>query len=267
MKNRTLFRLVSALLALVLLCAASAALADTVVTLDDDVDYDAGYTRISWKVEGDDLSKYKVYVEATDNGPSPQTKFLGGTAKNSKHYVKVTNMIPGKSYTVYVTDNDGNILAKRDYDMPEPEIFEDGKLKDTSIKISLEPRRLKKGDQAKNAKKIDGFSAKEITKAVEKDNYLYGVKYSMKMPQLGHERTFLLTLAFESPNGYLMVVSAENMTYEYVARGYQTIWYYILGTNYFPAMLKTTGTIETGKYKTYMFLDGMLVNENKFTVK
>lgn len=262
MKNRMLPRLAAALVALALLCTAASALADS-VTLADTVDYRDGYTTISWS--GDAASNYEVYVEAINNGPSEQTRFYGG--KTSRNSIQVKNMIPGKSYTVYVTDSSGKVLGKRDYTMPEPAVFVDGKLKNTSIKISLEPRRLKDGDPPKKAQKLSQFKASEIQKCTEEGTYSFGVKYSMKMPQLGHERTFLLTLAFESPNGYLMVVSAENMTYEYVARGYQTIWYYILGTNYFPAMLKTTGTIETGKYKTYMFLDGMLVNENKFTVK
>ena len=262
MKNRMLLRLAAALIALALLCPAASALADS-VTLADTVDYRDGYTTISWS--GDAASNYEVYVEAINNGPAQQTKFSGG--KTSRNSIQVKNMIPGKSYTVYVCDSGGTILGKRDYTMPEPTVFVDGKLKNTSIKISLEPRRLKVGDPAKKAQKLSQFKASEIEKGTAEGSYYYGVKYSMKMPQLGHERTFLLTLAFESPDGYLMVVSAENMTYEYVARGYQTIWYYILGTNYFPNMYKTTGTIESGRYKTYMFLDGMLVNENKFVVK
>ena len=262
MKNSLFTRLAAVLVTLVLLCSAASALADS-VTLADTIDYRDGYTTISWS--GDAASSYEVLVEAINNGPAVQTRFSGGTT--SRNSIQVTNMIPGKSYTVYVCDSLGTILGQRDYTMPEPTVFVDGKLKNTSIKISLEPRRLKVGDPAKKAQKLSQFKASEIQKGTEESAYYYGVKYSMKMPQLGHERTFLLTLAFESPNGYLMVVSAESMTYEYVARGYQTIWYYILGTNYFPNMLRTTGGIESGKYKTYMFLDGMLVNENKFVVK
>jgi hypothetical protein len=191
--------------------------------------------------------------------------FYGGKATGNS--VTVDNMIPGKSYRITLTNSSLLPLDQHDYEMPAPTVFEDGKLKDTSIKISLEPRRLKKGDEPKKAKKLSSFTVKEITKGIEDDTYWYGVKYSMKMPQLGHERTFFLTLAFESPDGYLMVVSAEDMTYEYVARGYQTIWYYILGTNYFPNLYKCVGEIPKGQYKTYMFLDGMLVNQNKFKVQ
>ena len=265
MRNGTIARLAAVLLFLVLLCAASAALADTTVTLSDRVDYDAGWTTISWDVAGDELDEYDVYIKAINNGSATQTTFYCGDTKN--HSLKADNMIPGKSYTVYVTDSEGRIYDSRDYEMAEPTVFVDGKLKNTSIKISVEPRRLKKGDPAKKAGKLSQFKASEIEKGIDEDAYYYGLKYSMKMPQLGHERVFFLTLAFESPDGYLMVVSAENMTYEYVARGYQTIWYYILGTNYFPNMLKTTGGIETGKYKAIMFLDGMWVNDTNFVVK
>lgn len=253
-----------ALMILALLCVTSAAFAASDVKLADTIDYSDGHTTISWT--GDDGGTgYEVFVEAINNGPSKQTMFYGGKATGNS--VTVDNMIPGKSYRVTLTNSSLLPLDQHDYEMPAPTVFEDGKLKDTSIKISLEPRRLKKGDEPKKAKKLSSFTVKEITKGIEDDTYWYGVKYSMKMPQLGHERTFFLTLAFESPDGYLMVVSAEDMTYEYVARGYQTIWYYILGTNYFPNLYKCVGEIPKGQYKTYMFLDGMLVNQNKFKVQ
>ena len=262
--RKTHFLFAFALLILALLCATSPAFAASDVRLADTIDYSGGHTTISWT--GDDgRTGYEVFIEAINNGPSKQSVFYGGKTKGNS--ITVNNMIPGKSYRVTLTSSTLLPLDQHDYEMPAPTVFEDGKLKDTSIKISLEPRRLKMGEPPKNAKKLSSFTVKEITKGIEDEAYWYGVKYSMKLPQLGHERTFFLTLAFESPDGYLMVVSAEDMTYEYVPRGYQTIWYYILGTDYFPNLYKCVGEIPKGQYKTYMFLDGMLVNQNKFKVQ
>ena len=57
------------------------------------------------------------------------------------------------------------------------------------------------------------------------------------------------------------------MEFKRVSGGYQTIWYYMLGDDYFENLYKITGDIPSGNYTVTMFWDGMYVNQSTFKVK
>ena len=263
-------RCISVSLLLVLLtlmvCVPAAAPAETTVTLNNKISYDDGYTKISWEVSGEEASNYNVIVQPTDNGDVEQQKVRVGDT--TKHSLKTDEMIPGKSYKVIIMDELFRTLAEKVYKMPDPVDFEDGKLKTNSVKVSMEPVSLKKGKKRdKSTKKVKELKRSEIEEGIEDDSIYYGVKYTMKMPQLKKEREFFVTIAFESPDGFLSTVVADDLTFARVNGGYQTIWFYMIGDSFFANMYKTTGKIEKGKYQVHLFWDGMWVNTSTFKVK
>ena len=247
-------------LVLVLCCGCASAFAATEVTLKKHLSYNMGRTTIAWDVTGDEPDTYKVTVEVINNGSAKQTRWNVGTT--SSHSIQTTEYIPGKSYEITVSDGDGNVLAKKQYVMDDPVTFEDGKLKNTSIKIKLETRK-RIGDA--DPKKVT-FKAGEIIKNIDDNDIAYGLKFSMQMPQLAHPRSVFVTLAYESPDGYLDVAEAQDVDFDRVNRGYQTLWFILAGRYFFKHLYEATGDIPVGKYTTYLFFDGMWVNTNSFKV-
>ena len=248
-----------------LLCVPAAAPAETQVTLKNTVSYDKGYTKISWDVSGEDASNYIVIIQPVDNGDVDQQMVKVG--ETTKHSIKSVDMIPGKSYKVMVMDNIFRTLAEKVYTMPDPVDFKDGKMTPNSVKISLDPVSLASGKKRdKSTKKVKNLKVKDIEDGLSDDSMAYGLKYTMKMPQLKKAREFFVTIAFESPEGFLSTVIADDLTFDRVNHGYQTIWFYMIGDAFFSNLYKTTGKIEKGKYKIHLFWDGMWVNTSTFKV-
>ncbi len=266
MKKNAKILLLTALAALVLgLCCVSAS-AETSATLSPSIRYDTGVTTISWDVSGTDASTYRVFLQVINNGPAEQS--LWNLGETSTHSMRTTECIPGKSYRVTLTDGSYSILDSRDYTLSEAPIFEDGKLKNTSVKISIEPRRMKSGGNAqKDAKKVNSLKASEIMAALSDGSAYYGIRYQMRMPQLAKGRSFFVTLAFESPDGYLYVEQATDVSFDRVSNGYQTLWWNIAGASFFDRLNHTAGEIPAGTYTVYLFWDGMWVNTSTFRVQ
>ena len=262
-KTIALFTLL-ALLATVFACVPRTASAGTSVTLADSVSYSAGITTITWTVEGDALSSYFVIGEALGGDVEQQRVRLGETSVPS---LTTPEFIPGKSYRVYVTDSEFHMLDSREYTMPERVTFEDGKLKNTSVKITAEPVKLAAGGaRNKNTKKIKSLQAGEIMSGLADGSYTYGLKYTMKMPRLAKPRNFYVTIAFEAPNGFLWTEIAEDVTFDRVNNGYQTVYYYMIGDTFFELLNKKAGQIPVGDYQIHLYWDGMYVNTTTFRV-
>ena len=264
MKKTISLCMLLALLATVFACVPLTASAGTSVTLADSVSYSAGLTTITWTVEGDAMPTYYVIGEAL-GGDAPQQRVrLGETSAPS---LATPEFIPGKSYRVYVTDSEFSLLDYKDYTMPDPVTFQDGLLKDTSVKITPEPVRLHAGGaRNKNSKKINALRAGEIMSGLADGSYTYGLKYTMKMPQLAKPRNFYVTIAFEAPNGFLWTEIAEDVKFDRVNNGYQTVYYYMIGDRFFELLNKNAGQIPQGEYKIHLFWDGMYVNTTTFNV-
>ena len=264
MKKRLFICLILALAAV--FCFAAAASAAGTVTISDRVSYSTGITRFSWDVSGADADTYKVYAEVVGNGNSKQLlMYLGET---SNHTFQTKHCVPGLTYQLTIRDGSNNILDQRNVTVPSADIFEDGKLKNTSIKITIEPRMLKAGDMInKDTKKVKNLKAADIMAGIDDNSASYGVKYTMKMPQLVKGRSFFVTIVFESPEGFVYVWYADDMEFERVNRGYQTIWFYMAGSDFFSELYRVTGEVPIGKYNIYAFWDGMWVNKIDFNVR
>ncbi len=264
MKKRIPVFLLSVLLALVCLCAPHSASAVTSVSLADSISYEGGYTTISWDVQGDDIP-YVVYILPINGSAEQQTLRV---AETTEHSARAVELIPGKTYKVIVTDADRYILDSKIYIMPEPVTFEDGKLKNTSVKISMEPRKMPAGgDKKKDTKKLKALKASEIIAGIEDGSTDYGIRYTMKMPKLAKARTFFVTIAFESPDGFMLTEVASEMTYDRVNGGTETLWFYLTGERFFKYLYRNTGTVPAGDYRVDLFWDGMWVNTSTFKVK
>ena len=261
-KKRLFTAVLAALLLLSALPAASAA-GDAV--LSDSVVYDCGMTRISWSVSGSGADTYNVYAQITGSGNVRQALVnLGSTSGTS---LETSSLAPGKEYEITLADGNFRILDTRTYRLAEAPVFQDGKLKNTSVKISTEARKMKAGgNPKKDIKKIGSFKAKDIEAAAENDSEYYGLKFTMRMPQLVKHRAFFVTVAFESPDGFYLVDWAKSVEFERVNRGYETIWLPLAGYNFFRNLYRITGSVPKGRYQIHLFWDGMWVNTVPFSV-
>ncbi len=235
-------------------------------TLKESVSYDTGVTTISWDDAGSGATSYRIYLKVINNGTSETPQwFMGDT---TDHFLQLTECLPGKSYSIVLTDQNGRTLDSREYTLPEAPSFQDGKLTNASVKISMEPRKMAmSGDASKDTKKIKSLKASEIKSGLESQTTVHGLKYTMKMPQLAKPRSFFVTLAFESPDGFLYTWHANDITFDRVANGYQTIWWNIAGTGFFYDLYDFLGDIPTGTYTIYLYWDGMWVNTSTFNVQ
>lgn len=265
MKKHLFCLLAVILLAAALACAPVAASALTMAVPGETVSYDAGYTTITWEVFGDEPSLYIVAVEALGGEGVTQQAVKAGETK--EHSLRTVEMIPGKRYKVYVLDENNTILGSTECQVPDVPDFQDGKMTTKSAKISMEPRRMRAGgDRTKETKKIKKLVAREIEEGLANGTFDYGLRYTIKMPQLAKGREFFTTIALESPDGFLMTAVANNMTFKRVNGGYQTISFYLIGDSFFSSMYKKNGKISTGDYKVYLYWDGMWVNTSTFKV-
>ncbi len=232
------------------------------ITLADNLSYYGGWTTINWT--STDGGSHIIYLEAINNGEAPQDVWnLGTTSANS---IQTQRCVPGKAYRVTVCDEQSYILAEKDYWLPQAPTFEDGKLKNTSVKISTEFRSYP-ASNLENWKKIKSLSSADIISGADSASMYYGMKYQMRMPTLVKPRTFFVTLVYEAPNGFLYVDKAQDITFDKVSGGCRTIWWNIAGVDFFDSLYHTTGVVPIGTYTATLYWDGMWVNTLEFSVR
>ena len=250
-------------LLLVLLLPLSA-MAGTAVVLDSTVSTVNGETTIRWTPGGSPQGEYKVYISAVNPNGSGELIQLAGTTSDT--FLATGLLAPGRTYNVYVTDSENHILGRTAYTMKDVPVFEDGKLKNTSVKISTELRRL--DDSTGKHKKLNSFKASDMEKTLAQDGKIYFcMKYLMRMPQLIKPRDFYVQLVFESPNGYAFTDKAESVSFNRVANGYETVWWDYAGANFFTNLYSQTGSIPSGKYTLTLYWDGCYVNTTTLNIK
>ena len=247
---------------LLILLLPFSAFAGTSVTLNTDVSTSSGQTTIRWAPGDMPSGGYKVYVSAVNPYASEEmVQLAGSTTGNS---LTTGLMVPNTTYKVYVTDTGNRILGTATYTMGSVPTFQDGKLKDTSVKVSTELRRLEKSTQ--KHKKIKAFKSSEMESVLSQGTAYFCMKYLMRMPQLAKPRTFFVQLVFESPNGYTYTDKATDITFDRVSNGYQTIWWEYAGADFFSNLYSQTGSIPTGRYTMTLYWDGCYVNTSTFNV-
>ena len=239
----------------------TAAEAATEVEISSRITYDKGISTIRWDVSGSEESSYHVLATLKNHGSSEQARIYIG--ETSGHSITTSDLVPGEEYEVMIMTLT-NILAVADCKVPEAPVFEDGKLTQKSVKISMEDRVY--NVSTGKYQRVKSLSGKEIAAGLEDGSLYYGVKYQMAMPQLAKPRTFFVTLVFESPNGFLFVDRATDLTFDRINNGKQTVWWEIAGPTYFMRLKDTVGEIPAGRYNVHLYWDGMFVNTSSFDI-
>ncbi len=235
------------------------ALADTSVTLNNSVSTMGGKTTISWTGSAP-AGGCCVMIEALNPSGNGSLLQLAGTSSSSS---VITGMLaPDTTYQVYLLDSSFNILDMHEYTMPSVPVFEDGSLKNTSIKATFELRQ----SNLSRYKKVNSFRASDMVTGISAGSQYPCMKYQMRMPQLAHARTFFVQLVFETPDGCLFTDRAQDVTFDRVNNGYQTLWWDDAGIDFFNSLNSQTGSIPSGVYKIHLYWDGYWVNTSTFTV-
>ena len=256
------FLILTALLALLLPFSAQAG---TTVTLDSTVTTDGGQSVIRW-TPGSSIPEggYRVYISAQNPGGTAELFQFAGTTEGSS--LSTGLLAPNRTYNVYVLNAGNQILGSAFYTMEDVPVFEDGRLKNTSVKITKELRRLDHSTDTYT--KLNSFSAEEMESSqTEGSEIYYCLKYQMRMPQLGKARSFYVQLVFESPNGYAFTEEATDLTFDRVRDGYQSLWWDAAGANFFRNLYTQTGSIPSGRYTMTLYWDGCYVNTTTFDVR
>jgi len=237
------------------------AFADTTVTLDESVMTINGQSTIQWKSDSVPQGGFTVIVGALNpRGSDPLLQMAGQTTGKSL----ITGLLaPEKTYLVYVVDSDFSILDTHEYVMPSVSDFEDGLLTKKSVKVSIE---LRQATSDGTYKRIKSFNASDMNALASGGTGFSCMKYQMEMPQLAYARNFYVQLVFEAPNGYTFTDKAQDITFDRVNDGYQTVWWDYAGADFFDSLYTQTGSIPSGVYTIYLYWDGYFVNTLTFNV-
>lgn len=254
-------KLLTLLLALILFLLPFPSFADSSVTLGEYITPFGGLSRIRWTAEEPSENGYIVIIQSTGRDGSVNVMQLAGQTGETS--LETGLLVPDASYTVYVVDDSFNILDMKDYSISSVPAFEDGNLKSNHIKVSTE---LRQASTDSKYKKISAFNASEMNAMAADGSVFSCMKYQMQMPQLAYARTFYVQLAFEAPNGCFYTDKAEEITFERVNNGYQTIWWDYAGADFFKDLYDQTGNIPSGEYKIHLYWDGYWVNTSTFRV-
>ena len=247
-------------LAMVLLLTFTAA-AGADVTLNETVESYGGQSTIRWTADSVPQGGFTVIVEALN--PRGSASFLQLAGQTTEKSLTTGILAPDKSYKVYVVDSNFDILGTHEYTMPSVPLFEDGLLKNTSVKVTTELRQASSDGQYK---RIKSFNATDMNALASDGTGFSCMKYQMQMPQLAYARNFYVQLVFEAPNGYTYTDMAQEVTFDRVNNGYQTVWWDYAGANFFDNLYRQTGSIPSGVYTIYLYWDGCFVNASTFNV-
>lgn len=254
--------LILSLVLLSLLIVPALSMAEGSAVLNDTVQFGNGYVVVSWS--GSPSAEYDIYYQFLDplNGEEQPQQWDGAGRFNT---YSIGGMVPGHSYGVYLVDPATDlILDYKEYELPGAETFRDGKLKDTSVKVSIDPRKQTADGSVKSVSEI---TAKNIVRDLENGSAQYGFRYTMKMPQLIKNRSFHVQTVITAPNGMIWSTNFGDVTFERVADGYQTLWSNFTGNAIFYYEYDRFGNVPAGKYQVELYWDGMFVNRSTITVK
>ena len=257
-----LFSLILAFVLLFSLVVPTVSTADVSPKLGDYIQFNNGYVTISWS--GDPSFEYDIYYQFLDplEGEEQPQQYDGTGSFNT---YSIGGMVPGHSYGVYLVDPATDfILDYKEYELPEAETFQDGKLKDTSVKVSIAPRKQTADGSVKSVSEI---TAKNIVRDLGNGSAQYGFKYTMKMPQLIKNRSFHVQTLITAPNGMTWSTNFGDVSFERVADGYQTLWSNFTGNAIFYYEYERFENVPAGKYQVELYWDGMFVNRSTLTVK
>ena len=232
-------------------------------SIDPNIEFNGGHTLVRW-TDSDNAAPYTVaYLCADECGSEQQFLAAGGsleTAVTNNQYYELGDLIPGHDYYIVIFDKNSE-MAQTLISLPAAEEFEDGKLKASSVRVSMEPRRYRLENGSIQG--VDRLVASEI--AANAESWLYGVYYEITLPELAYDRDYFVQVALRSPDGFLETVFAGQNVF-----GTGVGWSHYLritGTGFFYDLLGNNGSIPVGDYTAELYLNGMLANTRQFKVR
>ena len=218
-----------------------------------------GRVTVSW-TDSDFRAPYKVLARCESSSDVIHPNYIQAEDVYAT-YCTLNEMVPGRTYTVEVRDSRG-VSVKRTYTMEPADDFVDGKLKASSIKIGIEPRRKTPDQEVTSAKRINALVASDIMN--NRNTYDYGFKYQVRNPQLAKSRYYFTQIVLVAPNGYTEVMVADDVDF---GRDYSGKYWYMLGDWTFDMIQDLNGSLPSGEWAVELYWDGMFVNRSTFTVK
>lgn len=231
--------------------------------ISPDFTFKDGLTTITW-TDSANKGPYTVVYLLVSDSEAQQTVHLADlydeTGTTSKKSFVLGELLPGRTYAVGVFDADQE-LAETEITLPIPSEFEDGKLKASSVRVTTEPRRMKRENGSIGD--IDRLEASTIASTI--GQWLYGLYYEIKLPELARERDYHVQIALIAPNGYCDTVFCKRNVFS-TGTGWMS-YLRMTGATFFYYMLESNGSIPVGTYSAELYFDGMLANVKEFKVR
>ena len=222
-----------------------------------------GIATLSWSDTGNN-GPYDVYWEMDSYECTDQVCYAEYSVRGKQ--LDVYGMIPGQNYYIEIYgENDFSIIET--VRVPSASSFVDGRLKDSSIKTTIEYRYRPNDDtEYKSAKPLDNLKSTTMENGIP-DGKRYGIRYTIRLPQLATTRYFETKKVFRAPNGFYMAEYNGEVEYsDFNNSSGSTRYWYCCGEEFFEELLDCCGYIPTGVYYVDLYWDGMLVNTNSFRV-
>lgn len=217
------------------------------------------------------------WVDSENRGPYRlKAMYIGGTAVQDDSWIMgdeelsttsekqfvCFGLYGGYRYRITVLDGDDN-AATLDVEAPDQGMYKKNGVVASSVKVTIGPRYY----NAKGTVMITkALIASDIEKYIREGTRFYGLRIEREMPAMSGSITPNEVFVFLSPNGFMS-------TYIYSDRNFPTFgsqetWFiYCLGDSFFSKMYELNGSIPTGEYTLQIYWDGMLLNEQTFTVE
>ena len=259
------------LLALILLAQAlvsvlPAARAETSAALANKLEIHSGMTSVSWSVAGEECPPYRILFRLLESGTAKQALYTAG--ETDLHSLVTADLLPGKKYQLYLTANGGKVLDTKVFTMPAQPKFTSGKLTHSSVRVECAPVTLEfGGDRTKDTKKVRSLSADDIKYCLNAENTgTCGCKYTIRFPRQKDFVPLLVTISFESPDGFITTVIADEFAFDRISNGTQNLSFYLIGFSFFSDLYAVNGQIPAGSYAIHLYLNGMWTNTSHFNV-
>ena len=172
------------------------------------------------------------------------------------------SLVPGNSYTISVTDRDG-VEAAAGFTLPEAEPFRSGSL--TAGMITAVHRCRSRDITSGAVRDLSFLNASQITGKAGSTEY--GLFYQIQFQPLDNPLDCHVQIALVSPVGYLFVIHDDHMTMPSFKKGTGKYTYEFLGPEMFRTLTNRFGSVPSGDYDIVLYIDGMFVRSDRFTVK